>query len=282
MDVVHAQIAAASFDAEVAATERPGHGCELAARARADGVELVVAAGGDGTVHEVVNGLLAHGTDGAIPELGVLPLGSGCDYAKTFDIPPSPHEAIRRIAGSTGRPVDVAEITYTQGGAEHSRYFVNIAEVGIGGSTVARAARLPRFLGPAMYGVAFLLVLPRFRRMNAKITLDDGRTYEGPLTNLVVATGRVFGGGMQVAPNADPCDGLFDVQIHFASVPDYIRGLPKVYKGTHLPHPRIREERARTVTVDCDPPGLIEADGEVLGQTRASFRVLPGALLLRA
>jgi diacylglycerol kinase family enzyme len=211
----------------------------------------------------------------------VLPLGSGCDYAKTFEIPIEPAAALARIVGSTARSIDAAELAYRSDGADTKRFFANIAEVGIGGSCVARAARLPRFLGPAMYGIAFMLTLPAFKRLDAKITLDD-RTYEGPLTDLVVAIGQVFGGGMRVAPKADPADGVFDVQVHFGTKVDYVRGLPKVYKGTHVPHPRIREERARTITVECEPVGLIEADGEVLGHTPATFRVLPGALRLRA
>jgi YegS/Rv2252/BmrU family lipid kinase len=281
MDIVLKSLVEACFDAGVTATAYAGHGSELAADARRKGTELVIAAGGDGTVHEVLNGLLAEGAAGTIPQLGVLPLGSGCDYAKTFEISPDPVAAFGQIITSPGRSVDAAEITYRDGDKDVTRYFANIAEVGIGGSCVARAARLPRFLGPAMYGVAFVLTLPRFKQLEAKITLDD-RTYEGPLTDLVVAIGQVFGGGMRVAPNADPCDGVFDVQIHFGTKVDYVRGLPKVYKGTHIPHPRIREERARTVTIECDPAGLIEADGEVLGTTPARVEILPGAISLRA
>jgi len=281
LDVVRAELDKAHVDAEVVATERPHHGVDLARRARADGKTLVIAAGGDGTVHEVVNGLLADDDSGPVPQLGVLPLGSGCDYAKTFDIATDAGAALAQIVTSSPRAVDAAELSYTQDGAGRTRYFVNIAEVGIGGSCVARAARLPRILGPAMYGVAFVMTLPRFKQLDAKITLDD-RTYEGPLTDLVIAIGRVFGGGMRVAPMADPSDGVFDVQIHFGTKVDYVRGLPKVYKGTHIPHPRIREDRARTITIECDPAGLIEADGEVLGQTPATFRILPAALQLRA
>jgi YegS/Rv2252/BmrU family lipid kinase len=278
--VVVQQLAEAGLDADVASTTHPGHGIELARKARADGAGLVIAAGGDGTIHEVVNGLLADGADGPVPQLGVLPLGSGCDYAKTFDISPDPGAALGQIITSAGRAVDIAELTYNEPHSVATRYFANIAEVGIGGSCVARAARLPRFLGPAMYGVAFLLTLPRFKQLHAKITLDD-RTYDGPLTDLIVAIGRVFGGGMRVAPKADPSDGVFDVQIHFGTKVDYVRGLPKVYKGTHLPHPRIAEHHATTISIECDPVGLIEADGEVLGTTPATFRIVPGALTLR-
>jgi diacylglycerol kinase family enzyme len=132
-----------------------------------------------------------------------------------------------------------------------------------------------------MYLAAFLTTLPRFKQLDATITIDT-QAYSGPLTNLVVAVGRVFGGGMQIAPKADPSDGLFDVQIHFGSKVDYVAGIPKVFKGTHIPHPRIREERGVSVSVQCDPVTLVEADGEVLGRTPASFRVIPGALRLKA
>lgn len=267
------------LDPRIVTTERPGHGSELASAACRDGTALVVAAGGDGTVHEVVNGLLdGHGD---MPALGILPLGSGCDYARTFEIPQDLDAAVGHLVRTDTRRVDAAELTYATADGETRRFFANIAEVGIGGAVVARAAKLPRFLGPAMYGVAFMITLPIFRRHDARIRMDD-KTYDGPLTDLVVAIGKVFGGGMRVAPGADPSDGLFDIQVHFGSKLDYVRGLPKVYKGTHVPHPKIREERARTIEIACDPPGLIEADGEVLGSTPARFRILPGALKLKA
>jgi YegS/Rv2252/BmrU family lipid kinase len=258
-------------------TQHPGHATELAERARRDGRELVVAAGGDGTVHEVVNGLLAHGPGPDVPSLGLVPFGSGCDYVKTFGIPTDLEGAVARIASATPRVVDAGEITFDGG----RRLFMNIAEVGIGPEVVDRAARLPRSLGGAVYFVAFWMTLPRFVRRRAVVTID-AETYEGPMMNLVVAIGQVFGGGMRVAPQADPSDGLFDVQVHHGSKPDYVMGIPKVYKGTHLPHPKIREARGATVEVSCDPPALVEADGEVLGRTPATLRVLPGALRVNA
>lgn len=265
--------------AELWLTEHAGQGTDLVKKARDAGVELIVAAGGDGTVHEVVNGIL-----GAYPTaaLGVIPLGSGCDYAKTFDIPSDVEGAVARIVSD--RPpqvVDAGEIRCLRGTEESVRYFANIAEVGIGPEVVARASRLPRALGPAMYFAAFCLSLPRYERRTASIRMDD-ETYEGPLMNLVVAIGQVFGGGMRVAPDADPADGRFDVQVQFGSKVDYVRGIPKVYKGNHLPHPRIQQSSAATVEITSTPRGLIEADGEVVGHTPATFRILPGALRLKA
>jgi YegS/Rv2252/BmrU family lipid kinase len=264
--------------AELWLTEGPGHGTELVGDALDKGAEIVVAAGGDGTVNEVVNGLL--GRD-APAVLGIVPLGSGCDYAKTFDIPQDVAAACARItSGEPPRAVDGGEIRCMRGDEEVVRFFANIAEVGIGPEVVARATRLPRALGPAMYFAAFCLTLPRYEQRAATLAMDD-ESYEGPLTNLVVAIGQVFGGGMRVAPNADPCDGRFDVQVQFGSKLDYVRGIAKVYRGTHLPHPRIREVSAGIVEASCRPHGLIEADGDVVGTTPATFRVLAGALRLK-
>lgn len=259
-------------------TEKTGHATECVSEARRAGVDLVVAAGGDGTVHEVVNGIVSGHQDAT---LGIISLGSGCDYAKTFDIPHDVDAACTRIL-STSEPriVDVGEITCRRGDDLATRYFANIAEVGIGSEVVARASRLPRWLGPAMYLGAFCLTLPRYERRNAEIDMD-GEPYAGPLTNLVVAICSVFGGGMRVAPGADPADGLFDVQVQFGSKLDYVQGIAKVYRGTHLPHPRIKEARAAAVEITSTPVGLIEADGEIVGTTPATFRVLPGALRLK-
>lgn len=272
------RLTAAGLDPELASTTAPGHAIDLARSARASGAELVVAFGGDGTVHEVVNGLLADGPGAGVPVLGVVPGGSGCDYAKTFGIPPDPDQAASLLVSSSPvRMVDVGVVSFDGG----RRYFANIAEIGVGAEVVDRAAKLPRVLGGAVYFGAFWLTLPSFKRRKVRVTMD-AQVYDGPLTNMVVAIGRFFGGGMQIAPYADPSDGTFDVQLHLGSKLDFVRAIPKVYKGTHVPHPRVREERAMTVTVHSDPPVLIEADGEVLGRTPATFTILADVLRLKA
>ncbi len=280
-DEVRAAFASHGIDAETAETQHPSHAIELASNARTAGADLVVALGGDGTVHEVVNGLLAEGSIGRPPALGVLPAGSGCDFAKTFDIPEDINGAIAHLANAELRRIDIGEIHFMDEKSSTRRFFANIAEVGIGAEVVERAQRMPRALGGGVYFASFLITLPSFRRRKAEIEMDGDMAYEGALTNLVVANAQVFGGGMCVAPSADPADGVFDIQIQYGSRVDYARGISKVYKGTHIPHPRIREERSSSLTVRCDPPALIEADGEVLGHTPATFSMHPGALLLK-
>ncbi len=276
---------AAGLDPDGRLTERPGHATELARKGRSEGRELMVAVGGDGTVHEVVNGLLADGLARpaeVLPALGLVPAGSGCDYARTFGVPSAFGDAIERLVSSTPRAVDVGEVRCRgDDGEEHLRLFVNVAEVGIGAEVAERAARLPRSLGPSRYAVAFALTLRGQRTVAGEVSVDS-QPAQGPLTNLVVALGQYYGGGMRVAPKADPADGHFEVQIQSGSKLDYALAMPKVFRGTHLPHPRVREERAATVEVHCEPHAKLEADGEVLGTTPASFRILPGALRIRA
>ncbi len=269
------------IDGEMAQTEGQGHAIELASRARLQGADLVVAFGGDGTVHEVVNGLLSENSTAEVPALGVIPAGSGCDFAKTFGIPEDVRGAIAHMANAEPRRIDVGEVEFMASDVSSRRFFANIAEVGIGAEIVDRAQKMPRALGGGVYLASYLITLPTFRRPTAEIDMD-GESYEGPMTNLVVANAQVFGGGMRVAPRADPADGVFDVQVQFGSKVDYARAIPKVYKGTHIPHPRVREALSSGLTVKCDPPTLIEADGEVLGHTPATFSIRPKALLLKA
>ena len=262
---------------------RRGHASELARQARVDGLGMVVAVGGDGTVHEVVNGLLDEGLHQRlpIPVLGVVPGGSGCDYARTLSLPSDLADAAARLGSSNPpRVVDVGEVHCQGIEGRLRRLFVNVAEVGIGAEVAYRASRLPRACGPARYVAGFAMTLPRHRSSDSWVETTTDR-YEGSLTNLVVAIGQYFGAGMRIAPRADPGDGDFDVQVQFGSKLDYALAMPRVFGGTHVPHPRVLEWRTREVKVVCDPPARLEADGEVLGTTPASFRVLPAALRVK-
>jgi YegS/Rv2252/BmrU family lipid kinase len=226
-----------------------------------------------------VNGILKHHPDAT---LGVIPLGSGCDYARTFDIPQDVAAACARITSATPPiVVDAAEIRCRRGEAEHVRFFANIAEVGIGAEIVKRAERLPRRLGRGRYLVGFGLGLKGFTKVEARITLD-GEPIPPELTNLIVANAQYFGGGMRIAPGADPTDGLFDVLVVKGTKRDYVAAIGKLYRGRHLPSPHIDEYRARRVEIETEAPLPVEADGELLGTTPATFRVVERALVVKA
>ena len=267
-------------------TTHPGHATQAARDALRSGERFLVAAGGDGTVHEVVNGMISGGRPVA-PDavLGVVAAGSGCDFVRSFGLPGDAAHAARQLAGDRVRAIDVGILTCTNGdtATTRTRYFVNIAEAGLGGAVVARAAGLKgvgRFLGGARYACGFWLTLPGFRP--ATVRLDaDGQAFCWRAYNVVVANCRFYGGGMQISPKSEPDDCTLDVLVMTGPKSDAFTTLPKVYRGTHLPHRNIAELRASRVQVDTDPPFGVEADGEVLGTTPATFGIIPGAIRLK-
>jgi YegS/Rv2252/BmrU family lipid kinase len=272
------------LDYRIVRTTHPGHATEAARDALRNGARYLVAAGGDGTVHEVVNGMISGGRPIA-PDavLGVVAAGSGCDFVRSFGLPGDAVQAARHLAGDRVRAIDVGTVTCTDGDDAKTRYFVNIAEAGLGGAVVARAAGLggfSRFLGGARYAVGFWLTLPGFR--SAAVRLDaDGQAFGWRAFNVVVANCRFYGGGMQISPKSDPGDCLLDVLVMAGPKSDAFTTVPKVYRGTHLPHRNIAELRAGRIQVDADRPFPVEADGEVLGTTPASFGIIPSGVRLK-
>jgi diacylglycerol kinase (ATP) len=262
-------------------TTHPGHAAEAARDALHRGERYLVAAGGDGTVHEVVNGMLEDGRPIA-PDavLGVVAAGSGCDFVKSFGLPGDAVQAAHHLAGDRVRLIDVGKVTCMSGATEVTRYFPNIAEAGLGAAVVARASGLPGLLGPAKYFCGFWLTLPRFRL--ATVQLDaDGQAYQWRAHNVVVANCRFYGGGMQISPKSQPDDGVLDVLVMAGPKSEAFTTLPKVYRGTHLPHRNIVELQASRVRIETDPPFQVEGDGESLGTTPATFEVIPAAIRMK-
>ena len=265
-------------------TTHPGHATQAARDALLGGERYLVAVGGDGTVHEVVNGMVQDGQPIA-PDavLGVVAAGSGCDFVRSFGLPGDAARAARQLVGDQVRSIDVGTVTCADGDATRTRYFVNIAEAGLGGAVVARAAGLKgfgRFLGGTRYAAGFWLTLPGFRP--AAVQLDaDGQAFGWRAFNVVVANCRFYGGGMQISPKSDPGDCLLDVLVMTGPKSDAFTTLPKVYSGTHLPHRNIAELRAGRILLDADRPFLVEADGEMLGTTPASFGIIPSGVRLK-
>ncbi len=265
-------------------TEGPGDATRFAREALERGGRYIVAVGGDGTVHEVVNGMFDG--DGkptaADPVLGVVAAGSGCDFVRTFGLPGDVTRSCQHLVGENTYPLDIGKITYTgRDGTQEVRYFPNVAEVGMGAAVAARANRMPSSFGQSKYFFAFWMTLPRFKTATLRVQADR-KTYEGPGIMLIVGNCQYYGGGMKISPRSYPGDGVLDVLIFKGPKSDAFTLLPKVYRGEHIPHPRIAEFRVkRTLQVDADRPLPIEADGEVLGFTPATFEVLPQAVSMK-
>src|SRR5437016_466815 len=271
----------AGLDSVLHVTERRHHAVELARDAIDQGHVYLVAVGGDGTIHEVVNGMM--GPDSPRnPDavLGVVSAGSGADFARTFGLPDGATEGVEHLKGDGFVQIDVGRVTCTTEGGEATEWFPNIAEAGLGADVAKVAERLPRGMGRARYLVGFWITLARFKATSGTVVCDT-RTYEGRITNLVVANCQFFGGGMHVAPKATPTDGRLDVLIQIGTKADYVSAITKVFKGNHIPSPVIKEYKARRVEVTTTTPLRVEADGELLGTTPATFQLYEKALRLK-
>lgn len=269
---------------EVVMTRSQGHATTLAREAiERDGRRYLVAVGGDGTVHEVVNGMIDPETgasaDGLV--LGTVPAGSGADFVRTFGLSLPPERFVKHLEGESVYPIDVGRIRLVGlDGSERTVLFVNIAEVGYGAVVVSRAERFPRALGRLRYLVAVFVAIRTFGRKAATITLDHTEQ-SGEYSNVVVANCQFFGGAMHVAPLATPDDGQFDVQLWRGSVKDVFLMTNQIRRGEHTGHPEIQTYRSAGLEVTTDENILVEADGEVLGHAPARFDILPRALSLK-
>jgi len=265
-------------------TEGRGDARRFARDALEGGGRFVVAVGGDGTVHEVVNGMLDdHGlplVEGAV--LGVVAAGSGCDFIRTFGLPGDATRACYHLTGDNTYPLDVGRIIYTTvGGGTDVRHFVNVAEAGLGAAVAARAERMSPRLGQSKYFFGFWLTLPRFKLATVRVQADR-RVYEGPAYLVVIGNAQYYGGGMKISPRSYPGDAVLDVLVFKGPKSDSFTLLPKIYRGEHVPHPHIEELRVkRELVIEADRPLPIEADGEVLGTTPATVQVLAQPLLMK-
>jgi YegS/Rv2252/BmrU family lipid kinase len=265
-------------------TQGRGDAVRFAREALEGGGRFLVAVGGDGTVHEVVNGMLdADGRPVAEDAvLGVVAAGSGCDFIRTFGLPGDATRACLHLGGDNTYPLDVGKVTYTTvSGGRDVRFFVNVAEAGLGAAVTARAARMSPRLGQAKYFVGFWLTLPRFKMATVRVQADR-KTYEGPAYLVVVGNAQYNGGGMKVSPRSYPGDGVLDVLVFKGPKSDSFTMIPKVYRGEHVPHDHVEEFRVRhELTIEAERPRPIEADGEVLGSTPATFEILAQPLRMK-
>ncbi len=271
-------------------TTAQGQAPALARLMAGSGVRLVVAVGGDGTISEVVDGLLTGVAEGRGIDFGIVPAGRGSDLARGLEISGGHDEIAAAIAARPARRLDVGRISFIgRLGRPLTRHFVNIASLGISADIALRAneARNPlRMPGKVVFLWHTLARLARFRAQRVRVTIDGERAFEGDAALIAVANGRYFGGGMMIAPAAATDDGLFDVVIvRSASPPTLALALRKVYGGAHRTLGLCSFHKGRHVLVEpldgeASPIGL-EADGEPPGRAPASFEMLPGALGLR-
>lgn len=275
IDEVREAIETAGVDAEIVTPGTEEETQLVIAAAARSGIDHFALAGGDGTLNLAANTLLRVDSPEP-PVVGLLPVGTGCDILRTFGIPQDLGSAARHLATEEVYPIDVATLEGTWG----TRYFVNVAQVGVGAAAAETAVRFSRRVGSVRYPAAFLLRLPRFPIARVKVETER-RTYESSALAVIMANAQFFAGGWNVAPKATLVDGVLDMQIIDIPKRRAPAFVPKVIRGTHLTDRAVRRFSAATFRIETDVEWPLEADGDFVGNTPVTGRVLPAALRLK-
>jgi len=260
-------------------TEAPGHAIELAAEAARNGYDMIVSVGGDGTVNEVVNGIHASGNM-SNSLLGIVSTGTGSDYIRTVGLPRRYEEACKRFLRPEKRKVDVGIVEYMKNGSKAERLFVNFAGTGFDAEIVRRTTQQFKNLGGLLSylcGTVATILMYGNKKISLKV---DGEETEKKVCTVIMNNGKYGGGGMYTAPGADLADGLLDVLVvGDMSRPKLLYSLPRIYKGTHLTIPNVSMKKAKEIEIKSLGPKMhLQADGDLLGELPARFRILPSAL----
>lgn len=257
----------------IVATEGAGHAAALARRAVEEGVATVVAGGGDGTLHEVVNGLLP---DPGETVCGLLPLGTGNDFARTLGLPSDLEEWLEILDAGRTRAIDVMELELPAG----RRFVVNC----LVGGAIDRVdekltAEVKRRWGPLAYLRATAETLPELESFAVEVAFDDGEPLERRVHSVVAANGRTVAGGVPVAPEADPADGVMDcLLVEAVQGAEIVALAGKVLLGKHLDDEHVLCRRARSFSLVSRPAMAFHADGERVDGERARCTLRAGAL----
>ncbi|MCL4559696.1 MAG: diacylglycerol kinase family lipid kinase [Chloroflexi bacterium] len=266
--------------ADWSGTVYPSHATELARQAGEDGYELVVAMGGDGTVHEVVNGLMQVPADKR-PHLGVVPVGSGNDFAHAVGISTQPEQALRQAMGGSPRRLDIG---YLEDGGGRTEYWTNTVGIGFDTAVTIRSRKVPILQGFAVYFAAVLqTILFNFEPFQVKVKSDTGE-WEDELLMFVMCNGPREGGGFIVAPKAKTDDGIFSyLGVQHITRPRMLMTIPYFLKGTQERLHYVRMGEFHNMEIEANKPMYIHTDGEIFtgfGSTtrRLKAGVLPNAI----
>ena len=274
--------AAAGLEGDALISTRAGELADLTAQAVEGGARRLVAVGGDGTVYEVVNGLMRGGPHPDV-ELAIVPRGTGTDFVRTFKIPTKLDRALEVARDGRLQTIDLGRARYAAwDGTEADAYFANFGGAGISGAIARRANATTKALGGRISFLwATLAVFARWTSAEIRVEVD-GEQRSGPMFEVLATIGAYAGGGMHVTPDAASDDGLFDTMlIGDVTKLDFVTTFPKIYRGRHLAHPKIEVLRGKRVSIDADERLPITLDGEQPGTTPVVFDVVPGALRVR-
>ena len=273
IEAIQAALSATPLTYDLTVTTKPGEGTSIAATAVAGGYEAVVAAGGDGTINEVINGLIPAAAGGPTVPFGIIPIGSANDFSLMAGVPMEIEASVQAIAAGQTRQIDAGQV--------NDRYFINNCAVAMEPMVTLESLKIKRISGELRYILGLIRALVKLKAWQMQISWDGGG-YEGPMYLLSVCNSPRTG-GFHMAPGAQIDDGVFD----FVFAPEVPRRtvlaiLARLMRGTHIHHPAVTFGRTKTLSLTSQPGTPVHADGEVFTRsaTAVSYRILPGKVTL--
>jgi YegS/Rv2252/BmrU family lipid kinase len=262
-------------------TKKKMDGAELTKNGIASGFRNIITMGGDGTMNEVVNGIFTQTTCPTSDiTLGMLPVGTGNDWGKMFEIPGEYENAIRIIKEHNLFVQDIGILTYFKGKEIEKRFFLNIAGLGFDAIVVKRtnAQKDKGRSGKTIYFYNLLMSLLGYRSTRTEVSID-GQKFENSTFTISIGIGKYSGGGMKQTPFAIANDGLFDMTvIGDMSKLEIVRNLSLLYNGKILEHPKIKGYKGKNIKINSDRLIYLEADGESLGHTPVEINIIPSSI----
>ena len=253
-------------------TRKRGAAKRFAAEAVRKGCNYIIAAGGDGTLNEVISGIVRHA--GQV-RLGLLPLGTGNDFARCLNLPTTLEQNIDILRAGKTRQIDLVRVK-----SDRSRYFVNVSAGGFSGLVDEKLTpKIKKAWGPLAYVRSAAAALPELRAYRTSIRFGPRETSALDLYNVIIANGCYVAGGLPIAPDADPSDGLLDViLIPQQPAPQIALLTARILLGKHLGSDSIIFRRVPKISIRSRPGMWFNVDGELVGNEPATFEVMPGAL----
>jgi len=259
-------------------TDRRLHASIIARNKIREGYSKIIVVGGDGTMNEVINGVFAQKRIQTTEVmLGMISVGTGNDWARTFNIPSDYEGAVRTIKQQKTFIQDAGLVSYRRNGKEWKRYFINIAGMGFGARVVERSNHMKENgkSGPLLYFYNIFYSLIKYRSSAATIEMD-GISYNRKIFSLNVGIGKYNGGGMIQVPHAIVDDGLYSVTlIKKIGKLNVLANIKRLYNGSITSHSKVETYMARTLQIDGPMLLKIETDGESLGHVPVSFQIIP-------
>ena len=269
-------------------TEKPKQATEIARSLLKEGYDLIIGVGGDGTLNEITNGFFNKNSSTTINQeaaLGIIPSGTGSDFTRSIRLPRDFTKSVKLIKNSKSKKIDIGKITFynLKDKQKNYKYFINVSDFGLGADVIKNLSSIPPLKrGAFAYYKGMLLTLKRYKSKNVKMIIDNSYEINNKFLIVAIANGRIFGGGMIIAPEAKLDDGYFDViLIEDMKKLEIIKNSRHLYTGSIKKNPKVTIIKAKNIKVYSDEEVNIEYDGEAGETLPAEFELIEKVINFR-